>query len=196
MTKAFRYTDEMLQYLSDNRVLMTNDQLTERFNKKFETNKTWLAIRGICLKKRFLSDTDGQFKKGFTPWNKGLTGYMGANETTFKKGNLPVNHVPVGTERVNARDGYIMIKVDEPNVWKQKSHVIYSAIHGAVPDNHIVIFIDGDKTNLEPENLEAVSRLELLNLNRNGYSSAKKEFKPVIKAVSKLEAAISNKRKS
>jgi len=196
MTKTCRYTDEMLQYLSDNRVLMTNQQLTELFNKKFGTNKTWSAIRGICLKKRFLSDTDGCFTKGFTPWNKGVTGYMGANRTTFKKGNLPVNHVPVGTERVDARDGYIMIKVDEPNVWKQKSHVIYAAIHGAIPDNHIVIFIDGDKTNLEPENLEAVSRLELLNLNRNGYSSAQKEFKPVIKAVSKLESAISNKRKA
>jgi len=39
MTKTCRYTDEMLQYLSDNRVLMTNQQLTELFNKKFGTNK-------------------------------------------------------------------------------------------------------------------------------------------------------------
>lgn len=30
---------------------------------------------------------DGKFKKGFTPWNKGVTGYMGANRTSFKKGD-------------------------------------------------------------------------------------------------------------
>lgn len=196
MTKTFRYTDKMLQYLSDNRVLTTIDDLTIRFNNKFNQDRTLEAIRGICLKKRFLSNDNGCFKKGFTPWNKGITGYMGANRTTFKKGNIPVNHVPVGTERIDARDGYIMIKVAEPNIWKQKSHIIYTSIHGSVPDNHIVIFIDGDKTNLEPENLEAVRRIELLNLNRNGYLTAPKEFKPVIKAMSKLEAALSNKKKA
>lgn len=193
---AEKYTQQQLTYLSDNRALMTIDDLTIRFNNKFNQDRTWKAIRGICTKKGFKSNDDGCFRKGFTPWNKGVTGYMGANRTTFKKGNLPVNHVPVGTERVDARDGYIMIKVDEPNVWKQKSHVIYADIHGAVPDNHVVIFIDGDKTNLQPENLEAISRLELLNLNRNGYSTTPKEFKPVIKAVSKLEAAISKNRKA
>lgn len=25
------------------------------------------------------------FKKGYTPWNKGVTGYIGANKTSFKK---------------------------------------------------------------------------------------------------------------
>lgn len=31
------------------------------------------------------------FKKGMIPWNKGLSGYMGANKTSFKKGNKPWN---------------------------------------------------------------------------------------------------------
>lgn len=33
----------------------------------------------------------GSFKKGQVPWNKGKTGYMGANKTSFKKGHLPPN---------------------------------------------------------------------------------------------------------
>lgn len=31
--------------------------------------------------------SDGRFKKGSVPWNKGVTGYMGANRTSFKKGH-------------------------------------------------------------------------------------------------------------
>ena len=29
----------------------------------------------------------GQFEKGLIPWNKGVKGYMGANRTSFKKGD-------------------------------------------------------------------------------------------------------------
>ncbi len=35
---------------------------------------------------------DGKFKKGQVPWNQGVTGYMGANRTSFKKGD---NVVPI-----------------------------------------------------------------------------------------------------
>lgn len=35
---------------------------------------------------------DGRFKKGMTPWNKGKKGYMGANKTSFKKGD---NSIPL-----------------------------------------------------------------------------------------------------
>ena len=36
--------------------------------------------------------TGGYFRKGSIPWNRGIKGYMGANKTSFKKGNIPPNY--------------------------------------------------------------------------------------------------------
>jgi hypothetical protein len=195
MTKAFRYTDEMLLYLSDNRALMTIGHLTELFNMKFETNKSWSGIRAICVKKRVLTGIDSCFKKGFTPWNKGKTGYMGANRTTFKAGNLPLNRLPVGSERIDARDGYVKVKIAEPDLWILKSRMVWEAHNGKIPAHHIVMFIDGNKLNASIENLELISRQELLRFNLNGYSKAAEELKPIVSAISKLEVVLFASRK-
>jgi hypothetical protein len=195
MTKAFRYTEEMLCYLRVARPLMTVDELTDAFNKRFKANKGFGAIHGICLKKGYLSDNDGCFRKGFTPWNKGVKGYMGANKTSFKKGAIPPNHVPVGTEITDNKDGYVIVKVKDPNVWKPKSHVIWEAKHGAIPAQHAIRFVDGNRLNVVIENLELISKLELLRLNKNQYSSQPDSIKPVVRVLSKLEALVINAKK-
>ena len=38
--------------------------------------------------------------------------------------------------------------------------------HGKIPENHILIFLDGNRLNCSIENLKLVSRSELLILNR------------------------------
>ena len=42
----------------------------------------------------------------------------------FAKGNVPPNHRPVGSERIS-KDGYIEVKVAEPNKWRLKQRVVY-----------------------------------------------------------------------
>src|SRR5438270_419068 len=54
-----------------------------------------------------------RFRKGLVPWNLGKTGYMGANRTSFRKGQTPHNHVAVGT-KVKDCEGYWKVKVREP----------------------------------------------------------------------------------
>ena len=162
MNKAFRYTAEMLQYLSDNRALMTIEQLTKAFNIKFKTNKIWWSIRAICLKKSILLDNQ-------------------------KK--------TIGSERVDKRDGYIKVKIAEPSVWQFKTRVVWEAHNGEIPAYHVVRFIDGDKLNTSIENLELISKQELLRLSINGYSNAPEELKPIVRAVSKLETMLFSSRK-
>lgn len=48
---------------------------------------------------------DTKFKKGTTPWNKGVTGYMSSNSTSFKVGMTPWNiGLKIPTGLVKAKD--------------------------------------------------------------------------------------------
>jgi len=56
-----------------------------------------------------------RFKKGHSSWNKGK--YMRVSPCTeFKKGCMPHNYKPVGSERIT-KDGYRERKVADPKKW-------------------------------------------------------------------------------
>lgn len=104
----------------------------------------------------------GMFKKGHVPVNKGKTwdemmspeGQNRSRQTWFKKGLTPHNKVPIGHER-RTRGGYILVKVAEPNVFKQKHRILWEQHHGPIPKGFDICFIDGNPDNLTIENLRA-----------------------------------------
>jgi len=108
---------------------------------------------------------------------------------------MPPNHVPVGTERIDNKDGYVKVKIAEPNVWQLKARIVWESINGEIPPSHIIRFIDGDRLNVTIENLEMISRQELCRLNKNGYSTTPEELKPIVRAFSKLETVLFASRK-
>lgn len=113
-------------------------------------------------------DEKGRFVKGGTPWNKGkkMSDELRAKcqSTMFKKGNKPMNTLPIGAE-VKKKDGYVYVKVNNiPHAqwknWRPKQVVIYENHHNVKVDTrtHIVMFLDGDKHNFDINNLMLVSR--------------------------------------
>ncbi len=187
---SFKYTPEQLDFLRSNRQLMTGNELTAAFNKQFGTDKNTIAIVGVCNKRKWSAGSCGRFTKGFVPWNAGTQGQglTTANKTSFKKGQKPHSHKPVGSERICSRDGYTVVKIAEPHKWKHKHVVIWESKNGPVPAGFVVSFIDEDITNFDPENLELISRLALLRMNKNGLKKAPQTIKPVIRMLSKVEA--------
>lgn len=104
----------------------------------------------------------------FKPGNSGYKPPKGAHlspATEFRPGHRPVNWKPIGSERIG-RDGYVEVKVREPKTWRQKHVMVWEQLHGPRPKGHAIIFMDGDRLNLAPENLLCVSRHVLLVLNR------------------------------
>jgi hypothetical protein len=191
------YTKEQLDYIKKCRETMTAQQIADLFNARFATNKNARAIEGTCMRNGWPASRSYRFKKGDKPWNTGTKGQglTGVNSGCFKNGSIPPNIRRIESERTCSKTGYRYIKVDEKNAWRLKHTVIWESKNGPVPPGHIVRFIDGDITNLEPDNLEIASRHELLKYNINGLYKAPEELKPLIKIVSKIQVALGEKQR-
>jgi hypothetical protein len=164
------YSNEEIEFLKKISPGKTNKEITKLFNKKFNLNLSEKAISATRKRYGIKTGSDGKFRRGHKPWNKGLKGVVtGGVQTQFKKGDKPPNWVPIGTERVS-KDGYIEIKVADGRKqknWKPKHHIIYEKYNGPIPKGHAVIFGDGDKRNFDINNLILVLRRQLLTMNRN-----------------------------
>ena len=196
------FTDEQIEFLKNNYTGRSVAELRTMFNAEFGTNMTWQQIKTAVHNRGITSGRTGFFSKGHIPWNYETKGLTGANKGSFKKEHIPGNCRPLGSERICSKDGYILIKVAEwdhnfnrPTRWKHKQVHVWEQENGPVPKDMVIIFRDGDKLNIEPDNLILVSRAELLRLNKHGYKDAPAKLKPSILALVKLEVTTFKKMK-
>ncbi len=198
------YTSDQAQFLLDNYAGRSVAELTAIFNDNFRADMTEQQIKSFVHNRGITCGRSGRFEKGHQPWNAGTKGkgLTGANARSFRKGSIPANRKPLGSERIDSKNGYIYIKVAEPDPhtgfptrYKQKHVYVWEQAHGPVPDEMVVSFLDGDKRNIEPENLMLISRAELLRLNQRGYKNAPADLKPSVLALAKLEVKTFSKQK-
>ena len=133
-----------------------------------------------------------EFKAGMAPHNKGKKFEAGgrSRETRFKAGRRPANTVPVSTV-VTDSYGYLRQKIAANRGrfgWRFLHHVVWEAAHGPLPAGHIVIFKDGDRRNVQLENLVCISKRD--NMHRNTIQRYPKALKQTIRAVAKLNKTI------
>lgn len=143
----------------------------------------------------------GWFPKGHVPYNKGIPhrkgwapGRMAAHQ--FKKGCrqgiAAKNWMPVGT--INLVDGYLRIKVREARsgeaygygntkVWLLLQRHVWEQANGPVPAGYVVVFKDRNPQNCALDNLELVSRRDLMLRN-----SVHNLPKPIAQAIQLLGA--------
>lgn len=117
-----------------------------------------------------------RFQKGHVPANKGLRrpgwGPGRMKETQFVKGvrrGVAVRlYKPIGTERVS-KDGYLERKTNDglplQKRWRAVHLLVWEAAHGPLPRGHAVVFKNGDKKDIRLDNLECITRAELMLRN-------------------------------
>jgi hypothetical protein len=122
------------------------------------------------------SGVANRFKPGHAPVNKGLRrpGWSAGRmrETQFKKGvrqGIAVKlYQPIGTERLT-KDGYRQRKINDDlplqKRWRGVHCIVWEEANGPIPKAHAVVFKDRNKLNCDLENLELVSRAELMRRN-------------------------------
>jgi hypothetical protein len=112
----------------------------------------------------------GRFLPGHAPWNKGIPFRSGGRsvETQFRPGNRPHTWHPVGHERITD-EGYHQRKLTDTGVTRRDyvnvHWIIWRAAGRDIPPGMALVFKDGDKANSALDNLELVTRAELMRRN-------------------------------
>ena len=184
-----KYTEEQRQFIFDHYKGRTAEELADLVNEHFGLRLTPGRMQSFRKRYGLRSGIDGKFKPGQVPHNKGKKGQGGWEPTQFKKGNVPGNYRPVGSERVDAR-GYTEVKTADPSTWKTKHQALWEEHNGPVPKGHVVIFGDGDKFNFDPDNLILVSRSQLLRLNHEGLIQSDADLTRVAVTIVDLQQKI------
>lgn len=193
------FTKEQFEFIVANVKGRTNQELAVLVNEKFDLNVTAQQMNTFKKNHDLRSGLDLRFKKGQSPWNKGLKGLqIGGEETQFKKGQRPHNYRPVGSERVCSKDGYVLLKVQDDGKfqerWRHKHVVVWEKAYGPVPDGHVVMFLDQNKLNISLDNLVLIEQRQLSILNRKNLLTSDADLNRTSIAVAKLFNKISDRK--
>lgn len=157
------FSKEQVDFLVENYKGISTKELTGLVNGKFNTNFTPQQILGFKSRLKLKSGYDR------SNWN-------------------PM-HKSVGTETLIA-NGYIMVKVAEPNVWEYKHHRVWQQTNGSIPEGHFLIFLDNNQQNCKLENLALVDKSAHGYMFQNDYYTTDSDLTKVALGTSKLMAKI------
>jgi len=203
--KAIKYSAEEMAWLEANRAMIISDYhrgFVARFGRDDVSAKNLHSLR---KRKGWKTGRTGQFKRGHDTWNKGTHfSPPGSEKGRFKKGNLPHNHKGAGHEMVCPKDGYVYMIVDETNPHTGaatnralKHKHLWERENGPLPEGHCLKCLDGDRTNTDPANWEAIPRALLPRLSggrwHKPYDAYEPETRPLVLSIAKLEHAAREK---
>jgi len=171
-------------------------EIQSAFEERFGRCLTYAQIKSFKGNNKIRSGVNTTFKKKHVPANKGkkmsAEQYAKCEVTMFKKGHRPQSYRPVGRERVNV-DGYIEIKVKDPNKWNLKHRLIWEEHNGEIPQGKLVIFRDNNPLNCNIDNLLLISKGENMKMNNIGACEYKGLEKEVLLNAIRLKNAINSK---
>ena len=166
------YTQAQLDFIKSNCTLTRKD-LTDLVNEKFNTNFSSDQISGLCKRNKWGTGRTGRFETNHPSWNKGTKGICKKNDGSFQVGSAPPNKKPIGHERICSKEGYIYVKVAEPNVFKAKHRLVWEAHHGPINKDNVITFKNLDRTDCRIENLLLMRKVEMFDYCKNFRSTAK-----------------------
>ena len=139
------YTKEMIDFLKENAAIPNNTwkNITKEFNKTFNTNKRWEALKRAC------SDY------GIKTISNRTESYTFFPRARYKIG------AEVIRKKKNSNEQYIVVKVSnnhKGNNWKLKHYIEWEKYYGPVPKDHLLIFLDGNTLNCDISNLRCIDK--------------------------------------
>ena len=184
---------------------LPNDSIAKAMGRSDRSIKNQAYNLGLKKSPAYHAKYTSRFQPGHQTWNTGLKGWQAGGrsaETQYKPGREPSearNYKPIGSIRVS-KDGYMERKfTDDQSLppamrWKHLHLELWEQHHGKPPAGHAVCFINGDKTDLRIDNLECISRAELMA--RNTVHRLPKELAEICQLYGALNRQINQREKS
>lgn len=136
------YTEEMVDWIAENFPKTgTAEDKAKAFNKRFGTDRTGADIKekarrmGVTLSPEALAD-----------YKRKSAEHIALHNTTIKA--KPIGYVG------RPSNGYLMVKTKQG--WISQARYEYAKAYGKIPKGCVVIYLDGDNTNANPDNLMAI----------------------------------------
>ena len=160
---GIKFTDEQVDWIRNNYDYPeTYDQLTERFNLYFGTNRSRDSIREKCNK------------------NLGLKGKF----SNTRYGEKPKEQAPVGSIRKSQNATYIKVLEVPPKTyfsgykepyWLPLQKKIYQDAYGEIGPGKMICFLDNNTENFELDNLYCIDRKIAMIMATNRWWTESKE---------------------
>lgn len=187
-----RYTPEQIEYIRSIASGQTVADIQLAFNAKYKTDVSCKSISGIMHRHNIKNNMQGyntRFKKGQKSWSKGMKGLqLGGEETWFKKGDPSRNKKPIGTESIH--EGIWWVKTGEPDIWTKKHRHIWEKSNGPIPEDKVLRFKDGDRTNCTLDNLFMTTRKALISVVKSKREQVNPELNVTAHRIAELEMKI------
>lgn len=194
--RGIPYSAEELEWIEEHKELPRAESYS-MFCIRWQRDDVSLQnYKALYNRRGWKTGRTGRFSGGMTPHNKGKLMPPETRAkcvaTMFKPGNVPHTYRGHGHERIDSRDGYVVMIVDEKNPWTgadtrpvHKHRYLWEQKNGPLPKDHVLKCLDGDKTNTDPANWEAIPRALLPRLagGRHGflpYDHAAPELRPAV----------------
>ena len=205
-----RWPQGMYEFIRDNSWGVSSKEMAEMVNEKFGTNFNAQRMKVFRQHNGIRSGCTGWYQKGHPPGNKGkkLEEYVKDPEkladirariaqTQYKKGNRPVNELPVGTIVINS-DGYKLRKKQAEGTlwerWELLHRAVWEEHNGPIPKDMMIGFKDSNKLNCDISNLMLMSRGENRIMTRCGYRSEDPDITMAGLAIARLKITANKKR--
>lgn len=207
----YKYPPEVHEFVKAHCKAMRDQELAEACNKALGTEFNKAKMTAFRKNHGYKTGRSGLYRKGHIPANKGKTldEFIGdpervaeiksrMSDTMFRKGERPVNELPVGAVVINA-EGYKLRKKQMEGTqwdrWEFLHRAVWEEHNGPIPDDMVVSFRDSNRLNCDIDNLMLITKRENSALTGSGYRFEDPALTDAGLAVIRLKQAAKDARK-
>ena len=169
-------TQEEEAFILENYRGTSHKRMAELLQERSGLKRSKAQVQKFYRHHSLESGLDTKFTKGHASWNRGRPMNEWASPESIekiRKGQFRKGHIgdnarllkPIGHRSVR-RNGYVWVKIGQPNLWKEEHRLVWEEAYGPLPRRQKLLHIDGNRANNSLDNLILISDEEMTVINR------------------------------